>query len=70
MDLAPLAEELNREERATGRWVFDGVDAITPRLHFDGADPTSVSADKITARVEHYLRTGPVAWNPYLEVRS
>ncbi|OFW24787.1 MAG: hypothetical protein A3H97_17905 [Acidobacteria bacterium RIFCSPLOWO2_02_FULL_65_29] len=70
VDLCPLAQELNTEERTTGRWVFDGVDAITPSLHFDGVDATSLSADAIASRVEHHLRTGPPAWNPYLEVRS
>lgn len=65
VDLAPLAEELNRDERSNGRWVFDGVDAITPSLFFNGADATSIPADVIAARVEHHLRVGPPAWNPY-----
>ena len=65
VDLGPLAEELTRDERAKGRWVFDGVDAITPRLHLDGVEATSLAADAIAARVEHHLRTGPAAWDPY-----
>lgn len=65
VDLAPLADELNREEGSGGRWVFDGVDEITPRLHFDGSPASAIAPESIVARVEHHLRTGPPAWNPY-----
>jgi len=65
VDLSGLANELNQEEQTTGRWVFDGVDQITPRFHFDGASTTSIPLDTIVSRVEHVLRTGPPAWNPY-----
>lgn len=65
VDLSGLANELNHEEGAEGRWVFDGVDQITPRLHLKGSSETSVPPDAIVSRVEHHLRTGPSAWNPY-----
>ena len=65
VDLAGLANELNLEESTEGRWVFDGVDQITPRLHLEGSSTTSIPLDIIVARVEHHLRTGPTAWNPY-----
>jgi hypothetical protein len=65
VDLSELANELNQEERAPGRWVFDGVDQITPRLYFDGTSTTSIPLDWIVGRVEQVLRTGPPAWNPY-----
>jgi hypothetical protein len=65
VDLAPLAEELNREERTNGRWVFDGVEAITPRLHFSGPGASSIPAGVVEDRLEHHLRTGPPAWNPF-----
>jgi hypothetical protein len=65
VDLSDLAGELNAHEHSGGRWVFDGVDAITPALHLQGADATSLSADTILARLERHLRTGPPAWNPY-----
>jgi len=65
VDLSGLATELNQEEKTAGRWVFDGVDQITPRLHFDGASTTSIPLDRIVSRVEQVLRTGPPAWNPY-----
>ena len=65
VDLSGLANELNQEEKAAGRWVFDGVDQITPRFHLDGSSTTSIPLDRIVGRVEQVLRTGPPAWNPY-----
>ena len=65
VDLSALANELNHEESTEGHWVFDGVDQITPRLHLEGSTATSIPPDAIVRRVEHYLRTGPSAWNPY-----
>jgi Family of unknown function (DUF6687) len=63
VDLTPLADELSTDEQQ-GRWVFEGVDAITPRLYFDGA-ATALAPDHVVSRMEHALRTGAAAWNPY-----
>ena len=65
VDLSELASELNQEEDAGGRWVFDGVDQITPRLHLEGCAETLIPVEAIVKRVEHHLRTGRPAWNPY-----
>jgi len=65
VDLSGLANELNDEERTAGRWVFDGVDQITPKLHLKGSVSTSIPIDTIVRRVEHQLATGRPAWNPY-----
>jgi hypothetical protein len=65
VDLSELASELNQEETTGGRWVFDGVDQITPKLHLEGSVTTSIPIDAIVRRVEHHLRTGPSAWDPY-----
>jgi hypothetical protein len=65
VDLSPLAAELSAEERPPGTWVFDGVEAITPSLHLHGSAATSLPVDSIEARVEHHLRTGTPAWNPF-----
>ena len=65
VDLSELASELNRDETTEGRWVFDGVEQITPRLHLEGSAQTSVPLDAIVRRVEHHLRTGRPAWDPY-----
>jgi hypothetical protein len=56
---------LNQRERSGGHWVFDGVDAITPGLRLEGALVSSLPADAIVGRIEHHLRTGRAAWNPY-----
>lgn len=65
VDLKELARELNQEETSEGRWVFDGVEHITPRLHLEGYPTTSLSPAAIQRRLEHYLSTGLPAWNPY-----
>jgi hypothetical protein len=65
VDLSPLADELNEAEGAIEKWMFDHVDAITPRLHLKGDGQTSLSPDFIQRRLEHHLRTGAPAWNPY-----
>jgi hypothetical protein len=65
VDLSELASELNRGETTGGRWVFDGVDQITPRLHLEGSAHTSWPLDVVVKRVEHHLRTGQPAWDPY-----
>jgi len=67
VDLSPLADELTLAETAGGRWVFDGVEQITPKLHLAGSAATSIPPDTIVRRVEHHLRSGPPAWNPYGE---
>ncbi|MGH9147856.1 MAG: DUF6687 family protein, partial [Vicinamibacterales bacterium] len=65
VDLTNLAAELNQLEQSQGRWVFDGVDQITPRLHLEGSLNTSISSDVILLRVEEHLRVGAPAWDPY-----
>ena len=65
MDLSSVATELNRREETEGRWVFDGVEEITPRLHLEGSAVTSIPPDAILAGIEEHLRTGAPAWNPY-----
>jgi hypothetical protein len=65
VDLSPLANELNQEEVADGRWVFDGVEPITPRLHREGESAPTIPVETIVARVEHHLQTGAPAWDPY-----
>jgi hypothetical protein len=65
VDLAGLAEEFNREERGGGRWVFDGVEAITPKLRLQGRAASTIPADRIAERIERELTTAPPAWDPY-----
>ena len=63
VDLTPLASELSAHEPA-GQWVFEGVDAITPRLYFDGVR-SDLAAESVVSRIQQALRTGAPAWNPY-----
>jgi hypothetical protein len=65
VDLTALAGELNREEASGGRWVFDGVERITPRLHLEGSAETSLPPATIRERLEQHLSAAPPAWNPY-----
>jgi hypothetical protein len=67
VDLSRLANELNEEERTEGRWVFDGVDRITPKLRLEGGSATSIPPDSILDRIEYHLRIGAPAWDPYDE---
>lgn len=67
VDLSRLANELNEEERTPGRWAFDGVDRITPKLRLVGTSATSIPPETILHRIEHHLRTGQQAWDPYDE---
>lgn len=65
VDLSALADELNQEEGSSGQWVFDGVDQITPRLHLEGSEDSSIPVDAIVKCIAHHLQTGRPAWNPY-----
>jgi len=65
VDLSGLADELNLAQAPPGRWVFDDVESIIPRLRLEGGPPSSVSAEDVLMRIEHHLRIGAPAWNPY-----
>ena len=65
VDLTPLADELSSLEPGGRRWIFDGVSALTPALHLDGPEDSDLEPDDVRARIEHALRTGVPAWNPY-----
>ena len=65
VDLAPLAAELNQQETAGGRWIFEGVDKITPKLRLDGSPTSSIDIESIRKALERHLQTGTPAWNPY-----
>jgi hypothetical protein len=64
VDLGPLARELNLLENGGG-WKFDGVDAITPRLHLEGKEESSIPAKTILQKLEQHLREARPAWDPY-----
>ncbi len=64
VDLADLCNQLNAEEEGVGRWIFDGVDQIDPKLHLLDATTTSIDTESIISRLCDHLRSGPVAWDP------
>ena len=55
IDLAPLAERLSALESGRGRWVFDGVEEITPKLSLDGADQSRIPPQEFVAQVKEFL---------------
>ena len=61
VDLSGLAAELNREEASGGRWAFDGVDRITPRLHLEGGTGTSLAPSDVERLLEQHLAAGKAA---------
>jgi hypothetical protein len=54
VDLGPLAEELTASE-PEGKWVFDGVESITPSLRLDGADESGVAPEAFVETVAAFL---------------
>ncbi|MCY4121575.1 MAG: hypothetical protein OXG72_11720 [Acidobacteria bacterium] len=64
VDLSALAGELTREDRSDGRWRFEGVEHITPRMYREGG-ASVLTAEDIRRRLEAALRAGAPAWNPY-----
>jgi hypothetical protein len=65
VDLKGLAAELNQGETSAGRWIFDGVECITPRLHLEGSQATSLSPAIVRQRLEQHLSVGVPSWDPY-----
>jgi hypothetical protein len=65
VDLRALAGDLSATDGAPGRWVFDGVDGLSPALHHVDGDTTSVADDEFVARVTDTLRTAASTWSPY-----
>lgn len=65
VDLRPLADNLNGDEASGGRWVFEGVETLVPRLCLSGADESSLSPAMFRQRLEAHLATAPAAWDPY-----
>lgn len=63
VDLTPLAAALQRREERPGRWLFEGVDAITPRLFLAGPSggpaPSSIGADELAEALAEALEGAP-----------
>jgi hypothetical protein len=59
VDLTPLAARLQGAETRPGRWLFEGVGAITPRLFLAGRDgrpaPSSIPAGRLVEELVAHL---------------
>jgi hypothetical protein len=63
--LEALAAALNERETAPGTWCAERVMDVAPRLYLDGVEASGIPEAEFIARVSDYLRTAPVAWDPY-----
>ncbi|HEY3701339.1 MAG TPA: DUF6687 family protein [Acidimicrobiales bacterium] len=65
VDLGPLADQLQSEERNGARWSFDGVAALVPSLRLAEGAESDIGPTRLRAMVERYLATAAPAWDPY-----
>jgi hypothetical protein len=65
VDLAGLALQLDEIETASGSWIFEGVNEVAPRLMLQGSCRSSIAPEDFVARLASWLRSQPVAWDPY-----
>jgi hypothetical protein len=63
VDLTALAAELTGAE-SDGRWVFDGVEALSPALRFEGSRPATGDETFVT-RAREALTEARVTWSPF-----
>jgi hypothetical protein len=63
-DLVPLANRLS--ELDDTRWMFDGVERITPRLHRAPGD-SKLAPSELIELVTSHLAGARAAWNPYAD---
>jgi hypothetical protein len=59
IDLTPLAEQLSEIESGNARWMFDGVDEITPKLALVDAEESRIPPQQFLTRIKEYLAKGP-----------
>jgi hypothetical protein len=64
IDLTSLVAQLTRED-GKAKWVFEGVDQISPRLYREGQERNVLSSERVVSLLEHELRSGVPAWDPY-----
>lgn len=63
VDLSPLAAKLSELEG--GDWLFDGVDAIVPRLRLASSSESRIAPEVFRQSVESFLAHAAPAWNPF-----
>jgi hypothetical protein len=60
IDLTPVAEQLTELESGHGRWRFDGVDEITPKLALLNAGESRIPPQQFLTQIKEYLAKGSV----------
>jgi hypothetical protein len=66
VDLSRLATQLSDEEGR--RWIFDGIDRITPRLHLEGGGESRIAPERFRLLLETALANPDATrWQPYDE---
>ena len=58
IDLTPLAAQLSDLESGKGRWIFEGVEQITPKLGLTGAEESQIAPEEFVKRVKMFLASG------------
>jgi hypothetical protein len=64
-DLGPFAAELNALEHGGGTWSFDGAGAISPALHLEHAEESSIAPEPLVDLVVDALCRAEPGWDPY-----
>jgi len=65
IDMTGLAQHLGDLESGGGKWHFEGVNEVAPRLHHQGSCRSSIDAETFMDLLCNWLRTQPPAWDPY-----
>ena len=65
IDISGLADQFGDIETAGGSWEFEGINEVAPRLRLQGSCRSSIGVEEFLARLSEWLRTQPVAWDPY-----
>ena len=66
-DLALLADRLNELESSGGKWNFEGVGGLTPRLRLIEADESSLEPATFISELVAFLSDAEPAWDPWSE---
>ena len=66
-DLALLASRLNELEASGGKWNFEGVGGLTPKLRLIDADESSLEPAAFINELVDFLPGAEPAWDPWSE---
>ena len=50
--------QLSDLESGRGRWIFEGVEQITPKLGLTGAEESQIAPEEFVKRVKTFLASG------------